>query len=378
MNNPFVFGKIVTGEKFTNREVELERLINNISAEINTILISPRRWGKSSLMTKAAQRIERMDNKIKFCFIDLFNIRTEEEFYSEFAKQILRISFSKWEELLESAKQFFKQITPKFQIGIDPSADFSVNFMWDEVKKNPQEILNLPEIISQEKKIKIVVCIDEFQNIEFFDNPAAFQKKLRANWQYHKHAGYCLYGSKRHLMTQLFENKSMPFYKFGDVIFLKKIQEDHWVKFIVSNFKTTNKNIDEKIALRIAKDMENHPYFVQQLAYIVWANTVKQCSMKQYRQSLEMLFTQQTILFQRELDRLTNTQINFLKAVCENATRLSSARVLRDYGLGTSANVNRIKNALVKKEILDISPEGIEFLDPVFKLWFCSIYIKRG
>ncbi len=376
MNNPFIFGKIVTGDKFIDREDEQARLINNFKAGINSVLISPRRWGKSSLVSKAAKRLERQDKSVKFCFLDLFNIRTEEEFYTEFAKELLRISSSKLEERIESAKRFLKHITPKFQIGIDPSADFSINFDWEEVKKSPGDILNMPELISKEKKIKIVVCLDEFQNIDFFSNPSGFQKKLRANWQHHKLASYCLYGSKRHLMTQLFENKSMPFYKFGDVIFLKKIEESYWVKFIISNFKKTDKIISDKIAIRIARDMENHPYFVQQLAYNVWLKTVKQCGEEVYNESLNTLLMQQAILFQKEVESLTNPQLNFLKALCENVSQLSAEDTLKRYRLGTSANVVRIKKALVAKEVIDITPGGIEFLDPLFRLWLSTVYMR--
>ena len=96
---------------------------------------------------------------------------------------------------------------------------------WKEVKKGQDEILDLAENICKNKKIKVVVCIDEFQNIAFFDEPLAFQKKLRAHWQHHKQTSYCLYGSKRHLLMDIFSSQSMPFYKFGDVIFLEKIKE---------------------------------------------------------------------------------------------------------------------------------------------------------
>ncbi len=377
MKNPFIFGKIVSGDHFIDRENDLARLKNNLSGDINTILISPRRWGKSSLVMKTASSIERHNSQIKFCFIDLFNIRTEEEFYTNFAMELLKIAYTKWEERLNSAKKFFRQITPVFQIGIDPNSDFSLSFNWNEVKKTPDEILNLPEQISKEKKIKIVVCIDEFQNVEFFEHPVAFQKKLRSHWQKHTRAGYCLYGSKRHLMIQLFENKSMPFYKFGDIIFLNKIDENYWKNYIISNFKKSKKEIHEKIALQIAREMENHPYFVQQLAYMVWANTTKQCSIKEYNSAINMLMMQQTILYQKEIESLTNMQINFLQAVCDNVLKLSATETIKTYELGTSANVNRIKNSLVNKEIIDVTDSGIEFLDPVFKLWFSSVYLKR-
>ena len=108
MKSPFKFGKVVTGKSFINRESELNRLISNYRNGTNTILISPRRWGKTSLITKCGSILEKEDPSIKFCFIDLFKIRNEEDFYSYFAKEIIKKSSSKWEEWVASAKEFFK------------------------------------------------------------------------------------------------------------------------------------------------------------------------------------------------------------------------------------------------------------------------------
>lgn len=376
MKNPFIYGKIATGESFTDREEEQKQLLANFSSGINTIIISPRRWGKSSLVAVIAESYQRKNNTTRFCFLDLFNVRSELEFYTYFTREILKISFTRWEEMINSAKTFFKQITPKFNLGIDPNSDFTVSLDWNEIKKSPEEILNLPEMISKKKKIKIIVCLDEFQNIAFFDDALAFQKKLRAHWQHHKIASYCLYGSKRHMMTELFENKSMPFYKFGNVMFLEKISESYLIDFIINGFERTKKHIKKEFAQHIAQSMENHPYFVQQLAHTVWELTHKICTEKELNLAIDKLLNQHTILFQREVDNLTNPQINFLKALCNNVKQFSSANTLLEYKLGTSGNVNRIKESLVKKEIIDITPGNIEFIDPLFKLWFTKIYLK--
>jgi hypothetical protein len=376
MKTPFIFGKIATGDAFTDREQEQKHLSRNVAEGINTILISPRRWGKSSLVAKVAADFSQKHRSLRFCFLDLFNVRTEQDFYAQLAKEVLRVSSTRWEERVESAKQLFKQLAPKFQFGVDPNSDFSISFEWNEVQKTPDEILNLPELISKRKKVQLVVCIDEFQNIAYFDNPLAFQKLLRAHWQHHSHATYCLYGSKRHLMLDLFENKSMPFYKFGDSMFLEKIQESYWTKFITANFKKTGKRINDSLALLIAQTMENHPYFVQQLAHTIWSGTARRCTEQDYHQAVDWLLTQHTILFQREVDNLTNPQLNFLKALCDGVTQFSSVKTLQQYRLGSSGNVNRIKESLVSKEIIDISGTSVTLLDPLFKLWFSSIYMQ--
>jgi len=372
-----MFGKIAAGKTFTDREEEQKRLAGSIESRINSILISPRRWGKSSLVAAVAKSFQRKNSNSRFCFIDLFNVRSEQEFYAQLAREVLRVSYSKWEERVESIKRFFKRLTPKITLGADPVNDFSIAFDWEEAEHSPDEILNLPESISKERGLHLVLCLDEFQNISLFDNPVAFQKKLRSHWQHHHEATYCLYGSKRHLMTELFEHKAMPFYKFGDVLFLEKIPEVYWVPFIVAGFKNTGKLISEELAARIARSMENHPYFVQQLAHTAWANSGKLCTQEVYAASLDMLLTQHAILFQREVDGLTNPQVNFLKALCDGVAQFSAADTLQQYRLGTSGNVNRIKQSLVNKEVLDITPDHIEFIDPLFKLWFSTVYMKQ-
>lgn len=285
---------------------------------------------------------------------------------------------TKWEEWAANGKMFFKQLIPRFQIGIDPQSDFSISFDWNELKKSGDEILNLPEKISKEKKLDIVICIDEFQNISHFDEPLVMQKKMRAAWQKHQLATYCLYGSKRHMLTELFENKSMPFYKFGETFFLKKIERQHWVDFIVRQFKKTRKKIDEEVAFEIAERMENHPYFVQLYSASIWRITKTKCTKKQLNIALNDLFEQYAMMYQREMDGLTNKQINFLKALANNVDKFSASETLISYNLGTQGNIKRIKSALENKEIIDLWGDRIQFIDPLFRLWFLKVYMKRN
>jgi hypothetical protein len=373
---PFMYGKVAGGIDFTDREKETTQLLQNFHVGINTILVSPRRWGKSSLVQKVAENPINKKNNVKYCFIDLFNIRSEQEFYEVFVRELLKVTATKWEERIAYAKKLFKKVIPQFTVGLSPDSEFSISLDWKEIQKAPEEILNLPETIARIKKIKLVVCIDEFQNISFFDDPLGFQKVLRAQWQHHKAASYCLYGSKRHVLMELFSDPGMPFYKFGDLIFLEKISESHWVSFIKKRFRDTGKNITPGQAARIAQLMENHPYFVQQLSQQVWHVCKKEVQDADIDTAVKNLWQQNTILFQRETDNLTNTQLNFLKAMCHNVKQLSSAETIQTYKLGTSAGVIRIKEALETKEIIDTVGPKIEFIDPLFKIWLMKVYFR--
>ena len=374
---PFNYGKVASRDLFINREKEIQTMYQSIDSHINTILISPRRWGKSSLVNQVANEMQQHNKKVRFCFIDLYSIRGEEEFYQVFATELIKATSSKWEEWAANGKKFINRLIPRFQVGIDPFNDFSILFDWKELQLAGEEILNLPEKISKVKKINIVVCIDEFQNITHFEEPLVMQKKMRSAWQNHQKATYCLYGSKRHMLADIFENKSMPFYKFGDTFFLEKIGREHWVDFIVRQFKKTKKHISSELASEIAKRMENHPYFVQLYAAAAWRLTKTKCTKNHLNAALYDLFEQYAMMYQREMDGLTNKQLNFLRALADNVGKFSSVETLMNYHLGSQGNIKRIKKTLENKEIIDLWGSQIKFLDPLFKLWFKSVYMKR-
>jgi len=367
--NPFYFGRLVAGNSFTDRENDTKRLAGNFKNGINSILISPRRWGKSSLVQKAGNEVK--GAKIKVAYFDAFALRSEADFYAAYTQAILAATSSQWEERLKTLKNFLKQITPKITIGVDPENDFSIGFDWSELQRNANEILNLSNQIAKAKGFRIVVCIDEFQNVTNFSDSLAFQKQLRSVWQKHDAACYCLYGSKFHMMQELFERQSMPFYRFGDLIHLEKISEKDWAVFIKKQFDETGKKIADEHIYKIINDVDRHSYYVQQLSHLIWGKTQDEVNSTIYKSALEDMIAQNAILYQRDTEDLSATQLNFLKAIASGERKsLNRNEILIKYKLGTSANVTKIKKYLLNKEIIDIRNKEVTFIDPVYELWF--------
>jgi hypothetical protein len=163
----------------------------------------------------------------------------------------------------------------------------------------------------------------------------------------------------------------MPFYKFGDIIFLKKITTEYWVKYICERFEQTKKQISEELAERICKQVENHSSYVQQFAWLVWVRTEKTATQQEFDEALQDLIYQNSMLYYNYLEGLTSLQLNFLKAVANGIhDHFSRKETLTQYNLGTSANIARIKKALEDRELIDISQNCITFNDTVFRLWF--------
>jgi hypothetical protein len=376
MQSPFQFGKIAVGEAFTDRENELKRLVSNFENRVHTILISPRRWGKSSLVQQTLQQASGKSG-LRFCSIDLFNVRTEEQFLSIFSRELIKTTSSKMEEWIDLAKSVFQRVTPRISLGTDPMNDFDISFELREIKEHYTEILDLPERIAKKKGLTVVVCLDEFQNVGHFEDPLLFQKRLRAAWQKHQRVAYCLYGSKRHMLHELFGSPSMPFYKFGELLLLAKIERQHLVEFVTRSFSRTRKKIPLALSEQIVETMQCHPYYVQQLAHLVWVRTGGQVTRVILDAATEDLMNQNALLFQREIDGLTTTQVNFLRALSDGVREgLSSKDVLRSYQLGTSGNVVKIKQALEAREIIDTFEGTPEFVDPAFQLWMKRVYAK--
>ncbi len=371
---PFVFGILATKIDFTDREKEVVQLASNFRNLVNTIIISPRRWGKTSLVNMVSELLDKEEPNIKICHIDLFNVRTEEDFYITLATEILKATSSKWEELAQNAKEFLARLLPRISFSPDSQSEISFGIDWEELKKKPDEILDLAETLAVERELKIVVCIDEFQSLSDYEYPLAFQKKLRAHWQRHTHVSYCLYGSKRHMLLDVFSNPSMPFYKFGDLMFLEKISTENWVEFIQRRFSETGKEIKKEEATLIANLAENHSYYVQQLAQQTWLRTDTVCSDSAVNEAYHGIINQLSLLFVNITESLTTTQLNYLKAILSGEKQLSSQSTLQKYKLGTSANIGRLKQALLAREIIDTTADQIELQDPMYKYWLKNTY----
>ena len=367
-SKPFIFGVATSGENFTDREAETKRLLTNFRHGVNTILISPRRWGKTSLVQKVCRLAQ--SDKLRVVYMDAFSCRSERDFCDAFASAVLKQTSTKAEEWLESVKLFLSRVSPKISLGPDPMTDFSISLEMNPKREEVDEILQLPEKIARKRGWRIVVCVDEFQQIAEFTDSKAFQKKLRSVWQLQESVSYCLFGSKKHLMNELFEKKSLPFYKFGDAIYLQKIGTADWVDYIRSRFEATGKRVSRELAEKICQRVDNHSSYVQQLAWLVWTHTEDEATEQDFDNAWRDIVDQNTPLFEKQTESLTTYQMNFLRAIVDGVSdEFTTQEVLQKYQLGTSANVSAVKRALEKKELIEVEKRQVVIPDPILKEW---------
>jgi hypothetical protein len=359
----------VDGNHFTDRELETKRLKLNFENGVNSILISPRRMGKTSLVKKVMSQID--NTNIKVVYMDIYSCRTEYEFYEKFASSIIQSTASKVDKMIETAKEFIMSIVPRVIYSPEPSTEFALSLGINPSSNTPEEILNLPERIAMKQGIEIVVCIDEFQQIGEMPDTLNVQKKLRSVWQHHKHTSYCLFGSKQHMMNNLFQSRKMPFYQFGDLFFIKRIPTEKWVPFIIERFADSGKTITAEQAQKICNAVDNYSSYVQQLAWNIFAISDSIITEQDIKDGFEATMAQSVSLFVEQTANLTSYQLNLIRAICQGYHQdFGSKEVTCQFELGTKSNLSKLKKALVEREIIEINETGCYIADPLFERWF--------
>ena len=368
MKKAFVYGIAVEGENFTDRIAETKRLKRDFENGQNVVLISPRRMGKTSLVRRVISLVD--TNKVAIVHLDIYDCRTEYDFYNKLASAVLRQTSGKGELMLHNIKEFLTRLTPKVSFGVDPANDMSVSLGIAPEDYTPEEILQLPEKIAHKMGKHLVVCIDEFQQIGNFPDTLEVQKRVRSVWQLQQEVSYCLYGSKKHMLTNLFQNRRMPFYQFGDIRFLQPIALDDWIPFIRGKFEANGQTISNEQITKICETVEYQSSYVQQLAWNVMLCSDEVVSEAAIDEAIDDLIGQNSTLFMQQTDGLSSYQMNFLKDLAVGETGdFTSAAMLKKYNLGSKSNISRLQETLIKKELVEKTGRTMTIADPVFRLW---------
>lgn len=369
----FVFGVSVSDYNFIGRKEEIRRLKMNFEEGINTILISPRRWGKTSLVKKVCEVVDR--KKVIPVFVDIFKCKTEYEFYNALAEAVLKQTASKAELWMDNARDFIARLSPKISFSPEPNSEFALSLGISPKTHAPEEILSLAEEIAQKKQKRIVVCIDEFQQIGEMADSVSIQKRLRSVWQHQRLTSYCLFGSKKHTMMNVFQKRNMPLYQFGDFKFLDKIPTETWVEYIVQHFKDRQRTISAEQAAKICQLVDNYSSYVQQLSWLVFSliDEGQVVTDEHLKQGVKDLLNSQEQLFMQQIEPLTAYQMNFLRCILSgHHDDFGETAVREEFQLGSVSNITRLKTALVDKDIVEMSGKRYYITDPVFALWFRS------
>lgn len=376
IESPFQYGTLATKDNFIDRISERASLKQMLFSGINVSLISPRRWGKSSLVKMAMDELMVEKKDVRVCYLDAFSIDNVDDFYSKFASAVISCSTNKIEKAWHDAKKYLGGIIPGLTVSDGLNDIFTINFRNNPIKENQEQLLNLPEQIACDKGIRIIVCIDEFQQLAEIEGYEELEGKMRSAWQYHKHVSYCLYGSKKHMMMEIFNDSQKPFYRFSETMFLNKIAKEDWIPFIIGGFEKTGKHISEEFASLICDYTDRHSWYLQQLSFFVWYDTSKEVTEDIMTRSCRRILDTNSPMFMSDVEKLTASQREMLKAIISGETQLTSGRARERFRLGNLTTITRNKKILTTKSFIDSNNGILEISDPIFSRWFKEKYMS--
>lgn len=375
MDNPFVYGEVVPGEAFVDREVELDRLVRDLGGGQKVFLISPRRYGKSSLIRQALAALTR--KAALTVEVTVSSYSSYLAFLEGYARALASVE-SRWDRARQWLLEVITSTRP--EIRYEPAAGglgrFAVTFpaatTARDVNRLAVEVFSLPGRLAEERKRTVIVALDEFQAVHGF-NGGGVEHALRAAAQHQRQVGYVFAGSEPSLMERMIGPRR-PFYKAGPVMRLQKIPSDTFAAFIEERFAKTGLRPEAGLGTAIVELAGNLPYDVQRLAHETWddvrAAGRKKADLNDLHATLARLLAEQDTMFEAVWQRLTLAQRATLRAVVlQDGKELLSADTRARHRLGGASSVQASLAALLKQDLLVKEEQRYVVVDSLLREW---------
>jgi len=306
---------------------------------------------------------------MKICNVQLFNIRRWDDFLFSMAEQAIKRFVNTLDEWKTLCIELLPLNHPDVIVNEGKINDVHLSFSPISFQEQREEILALPERLCYHFQDRLIVHINDFQNMNLFEN--AYKQLLSAlkTWKQHTQTTYLIAASKLNAMREMDGSREALKHVF-ERIPLTTIDEKAFTDYIVKGFSKAGRVISKELAELLYRKMEAHPFYVQHFSHLCFINTKGFMNNAMYQQAFEELLDIYHRPFTNITDDLTPPQINYLKAVTHNIERFCTSEVLTKYELNSSANVTRVRLALEKKEILQFIRQKPHFIDPLFKIWF--------
>ncbi|MFB3918339.1 MAG: ATP-binding protein [Terriglobales bacterium] len=369
--NPFIFGEIVSESAFIDREEELQSLVRDLADGQKLFLLSPRRFGKSSLVSAAFRQLQTQN--VRTVVIPVSSYASYVQFLERFTDRLLRAA-GPWDKVKDWVGRFINKIKPQANVDLS-TGELSVSFgTGSEIDPAPiaPEVFALPGELAKHGRFKMAICLDEFQQILNFDGRAV-EDALRNAVQLQRDVGYVFSGSQPSLVEEMLSAKR-PFHKAGPKIFLDKIPADSWRNFILEQFRHRSRAVTDAALDRLLATADLIPYDVQRIAHELWdyaeLNAKRNLDSDDVDLVTKRLVTGESGFYERLWEQLRSSQRAVLQALAaRGAAEIYAQAVRQEYRLGPASSVQRALQSLDDQDILDRYHDFYFFVDPLFAVW---------
>ena len=355
MENPFKFGTIVEEDYFTDRVEEVAYIVQFVRSANHLVIISPRRFGKSSVVTKAVKLSGR-----KYITVNLQQATSVSDLSAKLLKEFFKVHpMERVRHLLTHFRVIpmisTNPVTGSIDVSFQPGVDGTMLI---------EDVLTLIEKAHSEQD-RMIVVLDEFQDI--CDLAPKFDKQLRSIMQQQKHINYILLGSQESMMSEIFEDKKSPFYHFGELMRLTKLPREDFHQYLTERLSSSFAENNDELANKILDYTSCHPYYTQQLAANVWQIGMLQPETPDpVRKAIDNIVTTHSLDYER-------LWMNFKRTNKWILQRLASTKPLQSGEYRTSTIYSALKR--MQKDGYVIYSDRYELEDPFFREW---ILVSNG
>ncbi len=375
MQNPFKFGSVVSGDDFADRRRELAELSRELAAGQHLFLLSPRRYGKTSLILTLLERLR--SRRTLVAYVDVFRTTTAAQLLELMAQTVLRSAESRPERLLRLATNLLGRLRP--QVGTDSTGRPTLSL---DVGASPrgglalqEEVLALPERLATKRGSRLVLAFDEFQEMQRFPG-AGLEKAMRSHFQRHRHVSYLFAGSRQSALQDMATRERSPFYKFGRIISLGPIPQEEFAPFLEARFRRGRLGTSSDVLEAILAAADDVPYNIQRLCHQLWdilTGKADRITERDIGKAIAIIVDQDTPYFSAAWDRLSLHQRQVLQAIVKAGGRnVFASKFLMAHRLGSHSSVQTSLRQLLKEQIVFKTDGEYRIADAFFQEWIGS------
>ena len=372
--NPFRYGALALDEAFTNREDEIRELSRDILNGQDVVVLAPRRYGKTSLVWRVIQEV--VKKKVLVAQVNLMTTPTKARLAEKLADTVYENVASALFRARERLRIFADlRIRPIVTIDPDtgtPSFSFDAGSPKQDVDATIERLLELPGQLAAERKRKVALVFDEFQ--EVVDIDADLPKLMRSVFQEQPEVAHVYLGSKRHMMERIFNDENEPFWRSARQMELGVIDPPLFEGYLVESFERTGKKIAAETVAAVLEATGGHPYATQELCYFLWEETPKgrRAGIAEYERALADVLRAEHAHFALIWDQAATVQRLMLQALAQERGRPLSGDYRRRYKLPGPSTVQRALQALTRAELVTRSAGEYRIAEPFLADWLRS------
>ena len=374
INNPFVVSQSIPEALFCDRNAETDWLLKQIENGRNTVLVSPRRMGKTGLIRHLFRQPQMADNYETF-FIDLYAATSLREMSYLLGKSVFERLKSQKEKHIDSFLQIVKSLRagfkidaltgePKFEIGIgaveDPAVTLEEVFAYLEASEKP-----------------CVVALDEFQQIAEFKEKRV-EALLRGMIQQCGRTLFLFSGSKQHTITRMFQSKAKPFYQSAQLMDLPPLDKNVYTEFAVRMFGAYAKTVAPAVVEQVYDDYAGVTWYMQMVMNELFAMTEAgdTCVHADVETAKRNIREMQETSYKSQLNQLSDRQKRVLQAIAREGTveSVTSGGFVRRHALDSASSVQSAVRGLLDKDVVSRTDGRYRIDDFFFGEWLRENY----